>query len=92
MKEFFARLFSKPGVAVELITASFFINALAMASPIFVMQVLNRYVSQGVDATLITLTAGVAAAATLEFFFRQARMHLTHRVDRINSPSPPITS
>ena len=81
MKEFFARLFSKPGVAVELITASFFINALAMASPIFVMQVLNRYVSQGVDATLITLTAGVAAAATLEFFFRQARMHLTHRVN-----------
>jgi hypothetical protein len=33
MKELIARLFSKPGVAFELITASFFINALAMASP-----------------------------------------------------------
>ena len=53
---------------------------LALASPIFVMQVLNRYVSQGVDSTLVTLTVGVLVAIALELAFRQARMHLAQRV------------
>ena len=44
------------------------------------MQVLNRYVSQGVDSTLVTLTVGVLVAIALELAFRQARMHLAQRV------------
>ena len=76
MKEFWSRLKSNPAVAFELITATLFISILALASPIFVMQVLNRYVSQGVDATLITLTSGVLIAIVLELIFRQARMHI----------------
>ncbi|NQV56907.1 MAG: ATP-binding cassette domain-containing protein [Rhodospirillales bacterium] len=71
---------SNPTVAFELVTASLFINILALASPLFVMQVLNRYVSQGVDATLITLTGGVLIAIVLELVFRQARMHLAQVV------------
>jgi len=67
---------SKPTVAFELITSTLFISILALASPIFVMQVLNRYVSQGVDATLITLTSGVLIAIVLELVFRQARLHI----------------
>ena len=80
MKEFWARLFAKPALAVELITASLFISILALASPLFSMQVLNRYVSQGVDATLITLTIGVLIAIALELAFREARMALADRV------------
>ena len=80
MKEFWTRLMSNPVVAFELITASFFISILALASPLFVMQVLNRYVSQGVDATLITLTSGVLIAIILELVFREARMHLAQLV------------
>jgi ATP-binding cassette subfamily C protein LapB len=76
MKEFWSRLMSNPAVAFELITATLFISILALASPIFVMQVLNRYVSQGVDATLITLTSGVLIAIVLELIFRQARLHI----------------
>ena len=71
---------AKPGIATELIVASVFISVLALASPIFVMQVLNRYVSQGVDSTLVTLTVGVLVAIALELAFRQARMHLAQRV------------
>jgi ATP-binding cassette subfamily C protein LapB len=44
------------------------------------MQVLNRYVAQGVDATLITLTIGVLIAVALELAFREARMALADRV------------
>ena len=71
---------AKPGITTELIVASVFISVLALASPIFVMQVLNRYVSQGVDSTLVTLTVGVLVAIALELAFRQARMHLAQRV------------
>ena len=44
------------------------------------MQVLNRYVSQGVDATLITLTTGALLAILLEFAFRQARASLARGI------------
>ena len=80
MKEFYARLFARPALAAELITATFFISILALASPLFVMQVLNRYVAQGVDATLVTLTTGVLIAVALEFIFREARTKLATRV------------
>ena len=80
MKELWARLFSRPAIAVELITATFFISFLALANSLYVMQVLNRYVSQGVDATLLTLTSGVLIAIVLELAFREARMHLAQRL------------
>ena len=81
MKELMKRVFANPAIATELLVATLFINILAMASPLFVMQVLNRYVSQGVDATLITLTTGVLLAIVLEFLFRQARSALARGVN-----------
>ncbi len=76
MREFFQRLTSHPWIASELLLASLFANFLALASPLFVVQVLNRYVAYGVDATLATLTFGVLAAILLEMGFRQARLML----------------
>lgn len=69
-----------PGLTAELVVASLFINILALAQPLFVTQVLNRYVAHGVDATLVTLTTGVVLALGLELAFRQARMHLARGV------------
>ncbi len=76
MKELLSRLASRPGIAAELLAASLLVNTLALASPLFVIQVLNRYVAYGVDATLQTLTVGVVLAVTLEFAFRQVRHRL----------------
>ena len=45
MRELFVRLLKRPGLATEMALASLFANVLALASPIFVIQVLNRYVS-----------------------------------------------
>lgn len=80
MRELFQRLLSLPMIATEVILASVFINILALAGSLFVMQVLNRYVSQGVGATLVTLVSGVLIAITLEFALRQARLRLARAV------------
>ena len=81
MRELFARLFSRPVMAVEMTAASLLANILALASPIFVMQVLNRYVAHGVDSTLTTLTVGVCLAVFLELGFRQVRTRMAASVN-----------
>ena len=80
MKELFRRLLLKPGLALEIGVASLFANILALAAPLFVIQVLNRYVAHGVDATLATLTSGVLLAIALEYAFRKVRMRLARAV------------
>ncbi len=71
-----SRFLSHPRLTLELLVASFFANFLALASPLFVIQVLNRYVAYGVDETLATLTSGVILAIALELAFRHARSQL----------------
>jgi ATP-binding cassette, subfamily C, bacterial LapB len=83
MSELLSRLAKHPSLTFEVIAASLFANLLALASPLFVIQVLNRYVAQGVDATLATLSAGVAIAIVLELAFRQIRLRLA---GAINAP------
>ncbi len=76
MSELLRRFKLDTRLTVELFIASLFANILALAMPIFVIQVLNRYIAHGVDITLATLTFGAVIALVLEFFFRQARLKL----------------
>ena len=80
MNELVRRLRQTPGLALEIGLASVFANILALAAPLFVIQVLNRYVAHGVDATLATLTTGVLLAISLEYAFRKIRMRLSQAV------------
>ena len=80
MNEFFRRLKLTPGLALEIGLASLFANILALAAPLFVIQVLNRYVAHGVDATLATLTTGVLLAVGLEYAFRKIRLRLCRAI------------
>jgi len=77
MQELLARLFARPVIGVEIVAATLLANVLALATPLFVMTVLRRYVGQGVDATLITLTTGALIAAVMELVFKQLRAKLT---------------
>ena len=52
MYEIFNRLRSNPNLFAKIIVASFFVNLLALATPIYVIQVLQRYVAYGVTSTL----------------------------------------
>ena len=76
MNELLRRFSANPRLTVELLIASFFASVLALAMPIFVIQVLNRYVAHGVDVTLATLTFGALIAVVFEFAFRQIRLRL----------------
>ena len=76
MHELFARLKTRPGVFAEMTAASLLASILGLASSLFVIQVLNRYVAHGVDATLATLAIGTVIAIFLEFGFKQVRLRL----------------
>ncbi len=80
MKELFRRLMHHPWLASEIAVASLFANILALASPLFVIQVLNRYIAHGVDATLATLASGTLLAIFLELLFRQIRIRLARDI------------
>ncbi len=81
MKELLRRLFLHPFLAFEIILASFFINVLSLASPIFVIQVLNRYVGYGFDGTLVTLTVGMLIAGVMSHGFTTVRIRLASAVN-----------
>ncbi len=81
MRELLRRLSLVPFLAFEISLASFFINILSLASPIFVIQVLNRYVGYGFDGTLITLTVGMLIAGFLSHGFTVVRVRLASAVN-----------
>ncbi|MDP6584056.1 MAG: hypothetical protein QF535_05325, partial [Anaerolineales bacterium] len=84
MSEIIKRLLLHPFVFTQLLIVSFFVNILALASPIFVMQVLQRYIAYGITSTLITLVTGVIIAIIFEFFFRNLRHRITRGLDKEN--------
>jgi len=83
MNEIINRLLRERFLAGELLVSALLSNILALASSLYVMQVLNRYVSQGIDSTLVTLTTGVVIAIGLEFGFRQIRHSLVSDINKI---------
>ena len=84
MLEIFKRLFISPVLLAELLILSLIVNVLALASPLFVMQVLSRYITSGVDSTLKTLVFGVLIAALFEFLFRNIRHRVARNFDTLN--------
>ena len=78
MKTLLARVTSNQSLFIKLTVASFLVNILALATPIYVIQVLQRYVAYGVTSTLVTLILGVTFIVIFEFFFRNIR----HRMAR----------
>ncbi len=81
MNELLYRLALRPGLTLEMLAATLIASILALASPLFVIQVLNRYVAHGVDTTLMTLAVGVVGAVFLELGFRQIRLSLAAAVN-----------
>lgn len=76
MNELFRRLFRSKSLALEIIVASLFVNVLFLASPIFVIQILSRYIGYGFDGTLYTLTAGMMIALVLGLGFAIVRTRM----------------
>ena len=85
MIEIFNRLKRNPNLFTKIIIASFFVNILALATPIYVIQVLQRYVAYGVNSTLVTLVVGILLVSLFEFFFRNIRHRMTREVEAENN-------
>ena len=85
MIEIFNRLRSNPRLFAQIILASFLVNILALATPIYVIQVLQRYVAYGVTSTLITLVAGIIFVSIFEFFFRNIRHRMARELEPLNT-------
>ncbi len=84
MFEIFNRLKSNPNLFARILVASLFVNILALATPIYVIQVLQRYVAYGVSSTLVTLVAGIVFVSIFEFFFRNIRHRMTRELEPMN--------
>jgi ATP-binding cassette subfamily C protein LapB len=76
----FTWLQRKTPLSRDILLASAIANLLALAAPLYSIQVMNRYISIGVDATLITLTVGALLAVAGEYVIRTSRADLTARV------------
>ena len=85
MIEIFNRLKRNPNLFTKIIIASFFVNILALATPIYVIQVLQRYVAYGVSSTLVTLVVGILFVSLFEFFFRNIRHRMTREIEAENT-------
>ena len=85
MFEIFNRLKKDPRFLSRLLVASLFVNLLALATPIYVIQVLQRYVAYGVTSTLITLVVGVILISIFEFFFKNIRHRMARELEPINT-------
>jgi len=66
-----------PGSIFDLIIASTFINLLALAMPLTLLQVYDRIIPNSADGTLILLIVGVASALIMEALLRLGRSYVS---------------
>lgn len=76
MKELFSRFYRHPVITLQLLISSLVIALLGLATSIFVIQVLNRFITHGVNSTLLSLVIGTLIAVLFEFAFRALRRRL----------------
>ena len=80
----FKKIFESRALFFKIMFASLLVNLLALATPIYVIQVLQRYVAYGVVSTLITLFFGIIFIVIFEFFFKNIRHRMTRQYELEN--------
>ncbi|SMF51720.1 ATP-binding cassette, subfamily C, LapB [Azospirillum oryzae] len=77
------RLRANLRLTTRVFAASLAANLLGLASSFYTMLVLNRYVTHGVDSTLVALTVGVVLSIAFEHLFRHVRLGIAGRIGRV---------
>lgn len=67
---------------IQVLCAALIINMLALASPLFVMNVYDRVIPNLAVPTLWALAAGVVVAIVFDFILKQVRSHVLDRTSR----------
>ena len=78
------KIFADRALFFKLLVASLFVNLLALATPIYVIQVLQRYIAYGVISTLITLFFGIIFIVIFEFLFKNIRHRMARQYELNN--------
>ena len=73
MIHFIRQLFRDKSTAAMMLISSLIIGICALAPALFVIIVLNKYLTSGVTGTLVSLTFGAVLLLLFEFVFRQNR-------------------
>ncbi|WP_370198961.1 type I secretion system permease/ATPase [Roseibium sp.] len=66
----------------SIVVAALFINTLALASPLFIMNVYDRVLPNKATSTLLALAAGVGLAMLFDFLLRNARSSIIDKTAR----------
>ena len=82
MRSFIHHLFRDKSVASMLLISSFIIGICALAPSLFVLVVLDKYLSSGITSTLISLAIGAIILLSFEFAFRQNRASMIQALNR----------
>ncbi|MES0885237.1 type I secretion system permease/ATPase [Roseibium sp. SCPC14] len=67
---------------VSIVVAALFINTLALASPIFIMNVYDRVLPNKATSTLLALALGVGLAMIFDFLLKSARSAIIDKTGR----------
>ena len=65
---------------ISLFVLSIMITLFGLLSPIFIIQILNRYITFGLEGTLLFLMIGAILVALLEFVFRNIRIFICSKI------------
>ena len=77
---YWIQVLRKSGLLGTLITLSILITIMGLLSPIFIIHIFNRYISFGLEGTLIFLMLGAITVAIFEFFFRNLRNQIFSKI------------
>ena len=80
MQELLLRIQSNPLASLRVVLTALMINLLGLGSSLYVILILNRYVTYGMTATLVTLTSGVVLALAAEYALRGLRVQLAQEI------------
>ena len=70
---YWLQVLKNSGSLGTIIILSVLITIMGLLSPIFIIHIFNRYISFGLEGTLIFLMVGALSVALFEFFFRNIR-------------------
>ena len=70
---YWLQVLKNSGSLGTIIILSVLITIMGLLSPIFIIHIFNRYISFGLEGTLIFLMLGALSVAIFEFFFRNLR-------------------
>ncbi len=77
---YWLKVLQNSGLLGTIVILSILITIMGLLSPIFIIHIFNRYISFGLEGTLIFLMLGALSVAIFEFIFRNIRNKIFSKI------------